>query len=66
MLLRFTRYYWGFLASVNLAGFMADQQPGPETRNSTQRAAIVGFHTERFPRYGVDRSKRLSFFLNVV
>lgn len=24
----FTRYYWGFMASVNLAGFMADQQYG--------------------------------------
>ena len=27
---RFTRYYWGFIASVNLAGFMADQQPRPQ------------------------------------
>ena len=23
---RFTRYYWGLIASINLAGFMADQQ----------------------------------------
>eukprot|EP00434_Breviolum_minutum_P029453 symbB.v1.2.026043.t1/scaffold2573.1/size76014/4 len=24
----FTRYYWGLIASINLAGFMADQQYG--------------------------------------
>eukprot|EP00438_Fugacium_kawagutii_P021146 Skav230974 [mRNA] locus=scaffold644:73057:92441:+ [translate_table: standard] len=26
----FSRYYWGFLASVNLAGFLADQQQQPQ------------------------------------
>ena len=69
--LRFSRYIWGIIASVNLGGFLADQQREPQYGDSSKvqyRHFKLGADTyfegsfsvfDLILRYGIDRTKRL-------